>query len=162
MDTLQINKLAYSNEAFGSRFAGTFPCDKLPTRRLEDNLLPQYFVINSCEANLNSVNFCHWVALIVYPKKIIYFDSSGLPTHLSNIYIRDFIAMQRKDVQSSTKAIQGFNSNLCGLFCLTFMACLGLNISLKSFLSFFKNDLDLDRNDRVVRKLFKKTFLQNN
>lgn len=160
MDTLQINKVAQSSVVLKHRFAGTFPCDKLPTTKLDDKILPQYFVINSCEATINSMEFCHWCALIVYRTKIIFFDSSGLPSHLSNKHIREFIELQGKDVEYSSKPIQGFNSNFCGMFCLTFLYCMALGISLKKYLRFFRNDDDLDRNDRVVMRLFKKAFLK--
>lgn len=160
MDTIEINRWATSNENLRENFAGTFACDKLPREKLDELTLPQYFVINSCKASLNSVNFCHWTSLAVFSKRIFYFDSSGLPTHLSNVHIREFIQLQNKIVHSSRKQIQGFSSSLCGLFCLTFMACIALKISFKSFLSFFRNNHNLDKNDGVVRKLFKQTFIK--
>lgn len=170
MDTREILKFALSHKKIKKHFAGVFPCNHLPNKKLTK--FPQYFIVNSCTVSRNKKikrkvasdewKLCHWMSLAVFQNKIFYFDSSGYPPN-ANKFISRFMKKQRKPVHYLTITIQSENSSLCGLFSLLFLHFISNSLGLKQYLLKFKTDPQLlEENDAIVLRMFKSYFLPKN
>lgn len=102
---------------------------------------------------------CHWCVVVVYREKIIFFDSNGESLHESHFHIFRFLRKQEEPIKTSTFQIQPPSSNLCGLYALTFLDFMSKGYSLSKFLyAFEKNKQKNKKNDKIVKRLFRKSF----
>ena len=85
-------------------------------------------------------------------------NTLGLPLFDKNVIAA--LSMMKKPIRNFRHVIQDKNSKMCGLFCVTFLACDELNISFKQFASFFMED-NLRANDRICVEILK-TFIMKN
>jgi len=144
---------------------GVFPSDKLnPLKNFEGGA-----IINLCRSNTGG---CHWIAVFKKDRKskLEYFDSSGLWTFLLDDNIISFILENAKAKSKLLDSllinyvqIQSNNSIQCGKFSMLFLFYRSRKKSMKQFLSLFHhNPKKLEKNDKIVKKLYKKHFIDNN
>ena len=125
-------------------YQGTFSCDAINKPNLNINISTYIF-------NLSKLNEkgTHLVAIQINlkDKKVIYFDSFGLPC--TNKDILSFIfSVNNKYVYNSIQ-IQHLNSNYCGMYCLAFVMHHDSTSNFSNFLKMF-NFSDLIKNDVIV------------
>lgn len=161
MDNKQIDSFLSSNKYTKKIYVGCRPCDKLPTWKIPDFLLPIGMVINLCDSTRRD-DFCHWTAVYVDKEKIEYFDSSGDDSASSNVYIKSFIDRQEKTFSFNTKQIQDITSDRCGLFVMTYLYAKATKYSLNYFLKLFNVNSNLKKNDKIVDSLVKNIFSKKN
>ena len=80
-------------------------------------------------------------------KKVIYFDSFGLPC--TNIDILTFMFGVNDKYEYNSCQIQHLDSNYCGMFCLAFVMYLDNSSNFKNFLKMFNSD-NLTKNDNIA------------
>lgn len=168
MNTTEINFFARKSKALAGHYLGCYPADQLPDHKFPTSRLPFGLVINLCTSSVTDDEFCHWVGIWCQQKdkeksaraKLYYFDSSGEPTHLSNSFIRDFIRRQQKTTITEHHQIQSLTSDRCGKFVLCYLHLRASAFPLSKWRKMF-HKRDLEKNDVVVDKLFKKIFLNN-
>lgn len=158
MDTNEIDRLALLNPLTRKIFKGCVACDELPRKKILKKFLPQSYIINLCARN-NSHDYCHWVSLYISDvENIEYFDSAGMDSHMSNLFIRKFINKQNpKRIQFNKIQVQSNDSINCGIFSLVFLYAKAINIDFKRFVRLFK-DKQLEQNDKIVENLFSCAF----
>jgi hypothetical protein len=84
---------------------GVYSKDTLPTKRVGS------YIINMEDSDAG--NGTHWTLLKIFPnKKVIYFDSFGLPPPRP---VREFVG---RPMGISNRQIQYKNASTCGLYCL--------------------------------------------
>lgn len=99
-----------------------------------------------------------------------YFDSSGLWTFLLDEHIVKFIL---ENANAKNKLLDSLlinyvqvqdNSSIeCGRFAMLFLYYRSRQKTMKQFLSLFHhNPKKLQKNDKIVKKLYKKHFIDNN
>ena len=124
-------------------FKGVYSCNVLPQFNKSKNF--------SCIVNLShsSQKGTHFVAIFYKHenKKIMYFDSYGLP--LVNVYIKKFINNYDINFVFSTRQIQSLQSDFCGYFCCAFVISIERNVSFVDFCNCF-DYIDLEKNDDYV------------
>lgn len=163
MNTLEIDRFATNNHSISKSYIGCFAADELPAKRIPEKELPCSMVVNLCNSAVNS-ELCHWVGIYISKGrgKISMFDSSGLPTHTLNKYIKTFIARQKrkKKLETNNRQIQSYESVLCGKFVLCFLWFKANKMSTKKYVEIFKSgsDEDLQKNDDIVTSMFKNLF----
>lgn len=163
MNTLEIDRYATNNRLISKSYIGCFAADELPARRIREKDLPCCMVVNLCNSAINS-ELCHWVGLYISKGggRISMFDSSGLPTHTLNKYIKTFIDRQkRRTLETNNRQIQSYESVLCGKFVLCFLWFKANRMSTKKYVDIFKSgsdDDDLQKNDDIVTLMFKNLF----
>lgn len=173
MNTLEIDRYATNNRLISKSYIGCFAADELPTKRILEKELPCSMVVNLCNSAINS-ELCHWVGIYISKGrgKISMFDSSGLPTHTLNKYIKTFIARQKrmrsrrwtkKTLETNNRQIQSYESVLCGKFVLCFLWFKANKMSTKKYVEIFKsgNDSDLQKNDEILTLMFDNLFNKN-
>lgn len=125
-------------------YQGTFSCDAIKKPNLNINISTYIF-------NLSKLNEkgSHLVAIQINSKdkKVIYFDSFGLPC--SNKDILSFIFSVNNKYEYNSKQIQHFDSNYCGMFCLAFVMFHDTNKKFINFLRMFNSD-KIIKNDNIV------------
>lgn len=166
MNTFQIDSFAKAHPITAKYYAGCIAADHLPTKKISNKYLPLGMVINSCnldgrkkDKENDSAQYCHWTAVWLTETTLEYFDSGGSNSIIANKHIKTFIARQKKKIVSNKQQIQGFTSDFCGMFVLTFLYARSLNISINKYLSAF-DKFDLEKNDAKVARLFKCCFLK--
>ena len=118
----------YQNEP---RFNGVFSRDNLP-----NSIKNGAYVINLDEYRDIGT---HWVALYVNNKTKIYFDSFGVE-HIPKKIIK-FIGNNKKIIANIYR-IQGYDSIMCGYFCIEFINFMFDGNSLSDYTNLFSpNDL---------------------
>lgn len=165
MNTLEINYYASTSPVTRDFYAGCFPANLLPMRRLSRKILPIGFVVNLCNSD-RSDDFCHWVLIFVKKggigkrNQIIFYDSGAGSSYKENVFIKKFLNLQQIDnIQFLKYPHQGIFSNKCGLFVLCCFYALCLKISLSKFSNLFKKR-PLAMNDKIINKLFKFAYLK--
>lgn len=164
MDTLQIESFGKKNPYTKRIFAGVYPSNFLPKRKLPNSRLPITFIINLCES-FRTID-CHWVAVHItkdvgFDKgKVFYFDSGGEASYLGNDFVHRFLLQQEKKIIFNKIQIQSLESDRCGLHVLMFLYCNALGMHPGELLRAF-NATNLNENDAIVDKLFKCAYLRN-
>lgn len=164
MDTTEMEHFAEKHKQISKHFAGVFPANLLPDRRIVK--FPSYFIVNTC-TTFDSIFLdaiqeigCHWICIVVDKFETTLFDSSGQKFHKTDPYISKFLINQRKPIKSSSTIIQPVLSNLCGIYVLAFLSSVSKGSNLKRFLNQFeKKSEKLYKNDKIVKTIFKKSFL---
>lgn len=159
-----MENFSIQHKNIAKNFVGVFPSNYLPNVKFTK--FPAYFIINTC-TTFDSIFLetiqeigCHWVCVIVDRFNVIFFDSSAQDFHKTNPHISKFLKIQNKPIITSSVAIQPLESNLCGLYVLVFLSHASKGTSLKSFLSEFqKKPSKVFKNDKIILKMFKKSFI---
>ena len=125
-------------------YQGTFSCDNIKKPNFRSTI--ETYIINLSKLGKKG---SHLVALQLNHKnkKIIYFDSFGLPC--SNKDILSFISKVNSEYKYNTKQIQHFKSFHCGMYCLAFVMFNDNKTNLLNFLKMFKS-VNLFQNNNIV------------
>ena len=128
ISNFKINEILKNNK----NYIGTFSKNNVP--KLKNN---QSTIVNL--ANSNDVG-THWIAMKFIDKKLIHFDSYGIP------YIPNIIKKQYPNSKIITNIyrIQSIDSNECGKFCIMSIQSNIKNESdyIKFLLQFEKNNFE--------------------
>ena len=147
LTNIEINEY-YKNEP---RFNGVYSRNNLPK-----TIKKGAYVINLDEYENTGT---HWVSLFVKPKytigpssleRTIYFDSFGV-AHIPK-EINKFIG--NSDIKSNIFRIQGYDSIMCGYFCIEFINYMLKGKTLLDYTNLFSPN-DFKKNDRVIKRIFK-------
>lgn len=150
MNSLEIDHLLHNNAITSKRFVGVFPPDGLPINKMK----PGSMLV----ANLCMDQGCHWAAMSFSSKSIEVFDSSGLPTHVLNPHIANFIRRQgNKRVFFNKVQLQNMKSSTCGNHCCVYIYLKCLGFPMKKIVSVYSK-VNLHENDKTVMKMFKQYF----
>ena len=154
MDSISLSNLLWQNKFTKKYFRGIFALDTLPRKAKQPTIL----ISNSDRAHLPGI---HWVGIYIPGKNAEnqapeFFDSYGRePTKPEFL---DFLtSIETKKVLFNPMQIQSNGSSSCGQITCLYLLHKSKGKPLKSFLKLFSNDLN--QNEIVVRKLFKKHFL---
>ena len=128
----------YENQ---SRFNGIYSRDNLPNK-IKDGA----YVINLDEYSDIGT---HWVALWVNINNVTYFDSFGVE-HLPK-EIKAFI--KNRNIKTNIFRIQGYDSIMCGYFCIGFVDFMFKGKSLTEYTNLFSPN-DFKKNDDTILKYF--------
>ena len=138
----------YKNEP---RFNGVYSRNNLPK-----TIKKGAYVINLDEYENTGT---HWVALFVKTNEAIYFDSFGIehiPKEINKFINNDTTkSSYLKRIKSNIFRIQAYDSIMCGYFCIEFINYMLKGKTLFDYTNlFFPNDFK--KNDRVIKRIFKK------
>ena len=129
----------YKNEP---RFNGVYSRNNLPNK-----IKKGAYVINLDEYENTGT---HWVSLFVKPKYTVYFDSfvvEHIPKEI-NKFIRS------KEIKSNIFRIQGYDSIMCGYFCIEFIYYMLKDKKLLDYTNLFSPN-DFKKNDQIIKRIFK-------
>lgn len=150
MDTLQLTTFIINDPVCSPIFLGVFPADKLPKIKTVDLEKPCCVIANT---DIASKSGTHWVAIYINQDICMFFDSYGrLPQPRFKKFLRQPSLISRR-LEVNNKCIQGFNSTLCGQYCLFFLYKVCRGYSLNSIVSVFKTN-DTHGNDLSVKQWF--------
>lgn len=126
---------------FQKNFLGVYPCDIFPNNI---KIFPAAIIFNLSKHYEKGT---HFVSLIIFEKKIIFFDSLG--EKLKNKSIKKFIKKMKKTKKfiEFKISLQSPNSSFCGIFALAFIKAI-----INKDVNFFENFklLKNDSNDKIV------------
>ena len=91
----------------------------------------------------------HWVALYVNNKTAIYFDSFGIEHIPEEIKV----LMGDKDIIASIYIIQGYDSIMCGYFCIGFINYIFKGKNLTDYTNLFSPN-NFKKNDDIILSYF--------
>jgi hypothetical protein len=147
MDTNQINCTLDSVPWIKRAYAGCFSVDKLPTV----HSLPMAMVVN---ADPSSKPGSHWLALyFTVDRRCELFDSLGRHPLAYGIDFMRYANQFGNGVWQCFGRTQSAISNVCGQYCVYFIACRCQRISAEQVASTF-NQLNREKNDRLVVAFF--------
>lgn len=134
-----------------ARTVGVFPADQIPKRWTK----PAAIVANT---DGHKQPGTHWVAMYVGNNgRATYFDSYGLPPLVPEHLLR--LRENCSFYRWNTTRLQSATSDVCGQYCIMFLHCMSHNYALSDFTDFFTNNLE--ENDNIVRKFYKKLLKRN-
>jgi hypothetical protein len=143
MNTKQINCTLDSVPWIASSYAGCFAVDMLPPV----HSLPMALVVN---ADPSSEPGSHWMALyFTVDGHCEFFDSLGREPWVYGYDFAAYVSLVPGRVWKSGTRFQPAMSNVCGHYCIYFIACRCRNLSADYVVKQF-NCFALDRNDRLV------------
>ena len=87
----------------------------------------------------------HWIALYVNAKNVTYFDCFGVE-HIPQ-EIKKFI--RNKNVIANICRIQGYDSIMCGYFCIRFIDCILKSKSLLEYANLFSLN-EYKKNGKII------------
>jgi len=149
LNTIDLECIANSHSKLKIYFHGVYALDQLPRAVYS---YPTAFIINTHPISKSGE---HWVAIYLDGKcKGTYFDSYGFPP--TNSKIIKFLKTNTSTWTYSQKVLQFPISFLCGGYCIYFLVKKCQGHSLKSILSNFKSDLQL--NDVKINRFLRRTF----
>ena len=93
----------------------------------------------------------HWIVIFIKSNEVIYFDSFGVE-HLPEEIIKS-IESANKNIKSNIFRIQGYNSIMCGYFCILFTEFMLDSKSLTEFTNLFST-YDFLKNDEIINRYF--------
>jgi hypothetical protein len=125
MNSIQIEHiLSHALRTTGTKFLGVFPSDRLPT----PTTFPACFVANT---DPHSERGSHWVAFYYdSPDHLDFFDSYGMPLQFYDF--PSFIIP--RVLRCSNEEFQSLNSDVCGHYCIYFLARRSRRQTLSSIL----------------------------
>jgi hypothetical protein len=137
----QLEQLA--KKKLGKQFLGVYPCDAKPKFNKKRTNISIIFNLSK-----HNEKGTHYIAIIIKPKNIYYFDSYG--KKLTNKNITSFLKNFNKTIYYQTKKIQHNDSIFCGFYCLAYLhAIQNLKIPITQFYNFFIYPPTL-LNDKIV------------
>lgn len=129
-------------------FRGTFACDEIAAEEPK----PGLYVVNTAPRSSSGE---HWtLCFISVEREVSYFDSYGLQPIYPQFY--EFIR-PTPSFQYSSKRLQGYDSNTCGLYCLYVGSQLSCGVPLQECTSKF-SPTKFRLNDRLIATLVQKEF----
>ena len=128
----------YENE---SRFNSVYSRDNLPNK-----IKDWAYVINLEEYSDVGT---HWIALYVKNNVLTYFDSFGVE-HIPK-EIKAFI--KNRNIKTNIFRIQGYDSIMCGYFCIAFIDFMLKGKSLNEYTNLFSPN-DFKKNDDTIFNYF--------
>lgn len=153
MDGHTLDTLMKRDRHVAPYFEGVYAADTLP-RRLHRR--PALLIANTDPIEKPGQHWCGF--LIGSDGEGEFFDSYGMPPIVPNH--KKFMSRVCKKWIYNHKSLQAIDSNVCGQYCVLYLAHRAHGYSLHSFLKkLFTNDAE--KNDQVVRKLFKRMFGHN-
>ena len=99
----------------------------------------------------------HYVSFIIKEKKVIFFDSYGVPC-FNKWILKAFFKNGLSELYYSKKCIQNDISFFCGYFCLSQLICYEQGISLDKFTNLF-DDKDVIENENIAMSIIKNKLL---
>ncbi len=154
MDTNEISTYMKCNRLTRKYFRGVYSIDNIPKKLFRRT--PFCIIVNSDPSFLPGM---HWLACWIdkTPNCVEFFDSFGQKPHLYTNF-PDYFAKYSNCLTINKIKLQSEQSAVCGHFCLVFLYCRSLGISLNTFKKIF-NRKDRPKNDQKILKLFKHFFL---
>jgi hypothetical protein len=153
MNTVQLDDCLRGNINTRKIYKGTYPCDQIPKRKIAGNR-GEFYCVN-LEESWKPGN--HWVGIYITGKTIEIFDTGGRSL-INHKYLRELLKFHNdKQYNYNSRQIQSYTSDLCGEFVCLYCLSKVKNLSLSNFINIF-NFLNLNRNDCLVLRLFKKYF----
>ena len=128
----------YENQC---RFNGVYSRDNLPNK-IKDGA----YVINLDEYSDIGT---HWIALYVKNNDITYFDSFGV----EHIPKETKAFVKNRNIKTNIFRIQGYDSIMCGYFCIGFINFMFKGKSLTEYTNLFSPN-DFKKNDDTILKYF--------
>ena len=167
MFSSQISRILKSDPYTSKHFAGVFPSDLLPTKRITK--FPYSLVANTDDSSKKGE---HWVCFYFDRNGVIeYFDSYGLPPvnmNLFNFIIKN-IKHSRKhgavrrggggegSVRCNDVQLQGLGTVVCGHYCIAFLARRSRGESMKEIVESYRGR-EPGSKDHVVRDVVNKIY----
>lgn len=140
--TSQIARALGSDPCVSRCFIGVFPCDKLPVR-VE---YPCALVANTDESDEKGE---HWVAYFFDSNlSADYFDSYGNPPY--NNYLLKFLTDNCKQYNCNNIQLQGFGSEVCGQYCISFLAHRARGVSMDVFAENYRGQGPGDKDNSMA------------
>ena len=133
------------------RFNGVYSRNNLPNK-----IKKGAYVINLDEYENTGT---HWVSLFLKPKYTVYFDSFGIehiPKEINKFINNDTTKSSTlKRIKSNIFRIQAYDSIMCRYFCIEFINYMLKGKTLLDYTDLFSPN-DFKKNDRVIKRIFKK------
>jgi hypothetical protein len=149
MDTNQINCTLVSVPWISGVYAGCFPIDRLPPV----DSLPMGIVVN---ADPSTKPGRHWMALYFdVNRRCDFFDSLGRHPLTYGEDFHEYTNQLRGGVWRCVERTQGALSNVCGQYCVFFIACRCRDFSAEYVAGRF-TPLNREENDRRVVSFFRR------
>ena len=123
MNTLDLNSILLSNPVTKRFFLGTYPACITP----KTNKKFYTFITNTDDHDESGE---HWNAWVVNNNNAMFFDSYGRNPRLLNYHD---VVTNFNQVKFTTKCLQDFNSQSCGLFCIHFLYIMSLKLPVNVF-----------------------------
>ncbi len=138
MNTQEVNTRLFQNPVTRRHFLGTYPSCMIP----ETSKKFYTFITNTQNHDESGE---HWNGWVVDRSNVTFFDSFGRSPH--SLGYNDIVKNFRQ-VRYTTKCVQDFKSQTCGLFCIHFLYVMSLKLPIDLFFSEYS--IDLKNNDYVV------------
>lgn len=136
-----------------ANYQGSFAVDELNEIKLA--YYPTIVIINLDERSMEG---SHWISVAIYKTNLFICDSLGgiiptnrFPTELTN-FLNNLLQTRLLHI---TKRLQPLDSELCGLYCITFVKEMSQHNCFCEFLKLFS--CNLQQNDIIVKFLNKTT-----
>lgn len=144
MNTLQVRKYLQSLVPT-VHHVGVYAADLLPTP-----VQPSTALIVNLDPHTERGS--HWVAFYMAPegRHLEYFDSYGRPPHLA--LFQSFLRKNRLPYAYNHHALQGLDTSICAHYCLGFLYCRSLGLTLQDFVQLFGDSAA--QNDVLMYNLF--------
>jgi hypothetical protein len=145
MNSYQLTLALLDDKYTKNYFVGVFARDELPIRVR----IPSCFIINTHNRNQPGE---HWLAIFLNKDgSVEFFDSMGLPPSFYKLdkYLE---TISNNKIRYSTKRLQGFFSNYCGVYCLYFLYQRSRGVLFEDIINQFK---DINNNDKLIQKFIK-------
>lgn len=95
-------------------FHGVFSADTIPTNLLRYN---QFSIV--CNLSKAGEPGSHFISIIVFPNRVLYIDSFGLPCVVQDII--NFIRQLKRPIFYNYQQVQDVSSPFCGFYCILFV-----------------------------------------
>ena len=159
MDTLEINKVLKGRLGHKVHYIGVFTSDSLP--HISFNSKPIVYIVNSLSSKADIRRVGHWVAFYIsfYPeKKVIFYDSYGLPPEFYSPHFSKFIHNQYSSfsIYEFGIQLQPNSSHKCGLYVLQFIHFVSHH-GLDMFVNYYQNHFSqtrLNKNDVTTTQYY--------
>lgn len=152
MNTSQLECVIRCDEVLSTHVLGVFAADHIPKQW---NKYPFGFIVNT---DVHSLPGEHWCAVCSKtPGRIGFFDSYGRPPRDNSILITQWINQNASNIKYNNVQLQGYNSTVCGFYCILFLHQRLLGTSLNEFVDIFDHS-NLEVNDLFVKDVVTHAF----
>ena len=143
MFSSQIATALRSDPYVSQYFDGVFPCDKLP----QTIQYPCAVVANTDPSNEQGE---HWVAFHFDNEgNGEYFDSYGRPPENNSLFA--FLVNNSVTCKCNSVPVQGLNSEVCGQYCISFLAQRARGVSMDNVVKTFRGKYQGEHDTSVAR-----------
>jgi hypothetical protein len=148
MNSIQIEEIFKKHEYTKKIFKGAIAFDELPKKIKK----PSAYIINTHTRDKEGE---HWLAIFYSSNgNAEFFDSFGLGPEFYDL--DQFLINTSKKCYYNTVALQSFNSQYCGFYCVLFILFKCQKISFFNFLNYFNKDTLI--NDKEILNLIQKFY----